>query len=133
MIHYARYKTVKCVWCICRYEYLFIVPIQKITFLNIQVKCTSSILQVIYLQFQVQTPVHLAVEHSFSFSSFEPAVILQTAEKKTDRSNEYFHVNHCSQSPKYIQKTMEPIIDSTLIDITLLSFLCLRTVTLEEI
>ena len=58
-------KTVKCVWCICRYVYLFSVPIQKIAFLNIQVKCTSSIPQVIYLQFQVQTPVHLAVEHSF--------------------------------------------------------------------
>ena len=57
-------------------------PLKKIAFLNIQVKCTSSILQVIYLQFQVQTQIHLAVEHSFSFSSFEPAVILQTAEKK---------------------------------------------------
>ena len=75
-------KTVKCVWCICRYMYLFIVPVQKIAFLNIQVKCTSSILQVIYLQFQVQTPVHLAAEHSFSFSSFKPAIILQTDEKK---------------------------------------------------
>ena len=45
-------KTVKCVWCICRYVYLFIVPIQKIAFLNIQVKCTSSILQVITRNFR---------------------------------------------------------------------------------